>query len=111
GSRGRRSPLELTRGELRPPCYGWPMDRGTRRAVLALGLAAALGCAMRRPPADAGRGALHFPEDTFAFANDTIWEYDIDDATSHVAWRRRDPPPAFSLRCGTLARAVRQFYA
>src|SRR2546426_3623896 len=93
------------------PCYGWPMGRGVRRVVLAMMLALVLGCAVRRPHADVGRAPFRFPDDTFAFANSTIWEYEIDASTSHVAWHRREPPPAFSLRCGTIARAVRQFYA
>jgi hypothetical protein len=71
----------------------------------------ALGCAVRVAPSLPSRAPFRFPADTFSFANDTIWEYDVDPATGHISWRRREPPPAFSLRCGTVARAARQFYA
>jgi len=86
------------------------MGRGARGAVVATMLAVVLGCAVRHPPDDSGR-RFRFAEDTFAFANITIWEYDIDPGTKHVTWRPREPPPDFGLRCGTIARAARQFYA
>jgi hypothetical protein len=37
-------------------------------------------------------------------------EYDVDAATGHTAWRKREPPPAFALQCGAMARAARQFH-
>jgi hypothetical protein len=80
------------------------------RAV-ALVLALTLGCAARPLPLEPGRAPFRFPDDAFAFANQTIWEYDIDPATADVTWRRREPRPAFSLRCGPMARAARQFWA
>lgn len=54
--------------------------------------------------------ALRFPQDVFAFANETVWEYHDDPASGRQWWFKRDPRPAFSLRCGPMARAVRQFY-
>jgi hypothetical protein len=54
--------------------------------------------------------ALRFPQDVFAFANETVWEYHDDPASGRQGWSKRDPRPAFSLRCGPMARAVRQFY-
>jgi len=53
---------------------------------------------------------LRFPEDVFAFANETVWEYHDDPASGRLGWSKRDPRPPFSLRCGPMARAVRQFY-
>ncbi|HWP66746.1 MAG TPA: hypothetical protein VNO26_12610 [Candidatus Limnocylindria bacterium] len=84
----------------------------------------ASGCRRLRQPiavalvavALAGAGAPHaaaalrFPEDVFAFANETVWEYHTDAASGRQWWTRRDPRPPFSLRCGPMARAVRQFY-
>jgi len=78
--------------------------------ALSCGLALAWGCAARTPT-DVPRAPFRFPADTFAFANETVWIYDIDPGTRHVAWRRREPPPAFALRCGVMARAARQFYS
>jgi hypothetical protein len=78
---------------------------------VSLALALALGCAARRAPALPGRTPFAFPTDTFAFANQTVWEYDVDPATGDIDWRPREPPPDFSLRCGTMARLARQFWA
>lgn len=63
-----------------------------------------------RAPSAAAR-PFRFPADTFAFANETVWEYDVDPVTKRVAWHERDPPPPFSLRCGPMARGARQFFA
>jgi hypothetical protein len=77
-----------------------------------LGLAILLsGCAPRTIRVDGQRNAFRFPSDAFAFPNETIWEYDTEPVTGHIAWRRREPRPAFALRCGTMARAARQFWA
>lgn len=80
-----------------------------RAALLAMLLA---GCAAGVPlPAARGAAALRFPEDVFAFANETVWEYHHDPATGRRWWYERDPRPPFSLRCGPMARAIRQFHA
>ena len=79
-----------------------------RRALAAL-LALALGCAVRTAPADLGHASFVFETATFAFANETVWEYDL--GTSRGAWRKREPRPDFALRCGTMVRAARQFWA
>jgi len=77
-------------------------------AVLVATCAATVGCAARgapRPPTP-----FDFARDTFAFSNETVWEYHVDVAPGETSWRRRDPPPPFSLRCGNMARAARQFH-
>ena len=79
--------------------------------ALAATLALSLGCAARTLPGDLRPGPFRFPADIFAFANETVWEYGLDPATGLRSWRRREPRPPFSLRCGTMARAARQFYA
>jgi len=70
-----------------------------------------LGCAARQAPSVPGRAPFVFPADAFAFANQTVWEYDVDPVSGSIAWRPREPPPEFSLRCGTMARLARQFWA
>jgi hypothetical protein len=75
--------------------------------VLALAVALLAGCAAVQPAP--GGAPFRFPADAFAFANETVWEYDADPATGRIDWRRRTPRPAFSLRCGSMARAARQF--
>ena len=69
-----------------------------------------LGCAARAPVVP-DRAPFEFPGDAFAFANITVWEYDVDPASGGITWRPRQPPPDFSLRCGTMARLARQFWA
>lgn len=83
--------------------------RCERCAVVLLALA--LGCAR------AGRSvppplppAFEFPADTFAFSNETAWEYRVPADGSRAEWTRRDPRPDFVLRCGNMARAARQFH-
>jgi hypothetical protein len=80
--------------------------RGWLAAVLAV-LAACGGRASAVPPSVS---VLRFPEDVFAFANETVWEYHADDGTGAHGWTKRHPRPPFSLRCGPMVRAVRQFF-
>jgi hypothetical protein len=61
--------------------------------------------------ASAARAATHFDlhRDTFAFSNDTVLQYGVDErGVLHIS--RRDKPVAFSHRCFVLTRAVLQFY-
>jgi hypothetical protein len=52
---------------------------------------------------------FEFERDTFAFANELIWEYQFDTATSKTTFRRREPKPHYAHRCFVLTRAARQF--
>ena len=82
------------------------MAIGERPPVVVLALV--VGCAACATPVDLGHQRFRFPADTFAFANETVWVYAAGGGGS---WHRREPPPPFSLRCGTMVRAARQFYA
>lgn len=82
------------------------MPRVRWLAASALLAAACHGPHVVSPAADAFR----FDRDTFAFANETVWEYHVDPVAGTSWWRERDPRPPFSLRCGTMARAARQFH-
>lgn len=75
--------------------------------MLLLGVVPLAGCAARAP-APAGT-TFRFGADTFAFENETVWEYRRDPATGRLEWRRHEPRPEFSMRCGNMARAARQF--
>lgn len=76
-------------------------------ALLAVALCAAgAGCGPRRVATPV---AFVFARDTFAFANETVWEYHVDTATGATRWVKRNPRPPFALRCGNMARAARQF--
>ncbi len=50
-----------------------------------------------------------FERDSFAFANELVWAYQVEPATGKMAFRRRRPQPAYTHRCFVLARAARQF--
>jgi len=85
--------------------------RGTLPRLVALVLLGALVSCAAGPARPPGRARFAFPDDAFAFANITVWEYDVDAASGSIMWRPRQPPPDFSLRCGTMARLARQFWA
>lgn len=53
--------------------------------------------------------ALVFPEETFAFSNDTVFAYGTDEQGG-LTMVRKDKPPDFSHRCFILARATLQFH-
>lgn len=50
-----------------------------------------------------------FGRDSFAFANELIWEYRFDAASGRTTFLRREPRPDYAHRCFVLARAARQF--
>ncbi len=58
---------------------------------------------------EAGGRPFEFEHDTFAFANELLWEYQFDPATGKTTVRWRKPRPDYTHRCFVLTRAVRQF--
>jgi hypothetical protein len=50
-----------------------------------------------------------FARDSFAFANELLWEYELDAAAGKMIFRRREPKPGYAHRCFVLTRAARQF--
>jgi hypothetical protein len=56
------------------------------------------------------RRRFEFDRDTFAFANQLVWEYHFDESSGATTARRRVPPPDYALRCFVLVRAVRLFF-
>jgi hypothetical protein len=53
---------------------------------------------------------FEFARDSFAFANELVWEYQINVATGKRALGSRDPKPEYAHRCFALARVARQFF-
>ena len=53
--------------------------------------------------------AFDFEKDTFAFANQLVWEYGYD-ADGHWVSHRRTPKPDYTLHCFVVARSARQFF-
>ena len=58
----------------------------------------------------AAQRTLHFQfeRDTFAFANELVWEYRFEPGTGAVTTFRNNPPPGYSHRCFVMVRSVRQ---
>jgi hypothetical protein len=52
---------------------------------------------------------FHFERDTFAFANELVWEYRLEPGATTMTTLRNDPPPAYAHRCFVMVRSVRQF--
>jgi len=52
---------------------------------------------------------FEFARDSFAFANELLWEYKFNSATGKTTFRKREPKPDYALRCFVLTRAARQF--
>ena len=83
-----------------PGCWRW---------LLLIGVAIALtGCATSQPATSASRRFV-FERDTFAYANELVWEYHYDE---HGNWvhNRREPKPDYTHRCFVVARAAKQFF-
>jgi hypothetical protein len=52
---------------------------------------------------------FEFARDTFAFENETYWEYHFDTAAGTTSFSPRQPKPTYAHRCFVLTRAARQF--
>jgi hypothetical protein len=52
---------------------------------------------------------FEFARDSFAFANELLWEYQFDAVTGKTTFYRRKPKPDYALRCFVLTRVARQF--
>jgi len=50
-----------------------------------------------------------FSRDTFAYRNELMWEYLVDEKTGQVTTRKNDPPPTYAHRCFVVVRSARQF--
>jgi hypothetical protein len=66
------------------------------------------GCATA-PPARQER-KFNFQQDTFAFANELVWEYHFDGQTGARTTTRREPKPDYTLHCFVVAKAAKQFF-
>jgi hypothetical protein len=58
----------------------------------------------------AGPRQFEFARDTFAFKNETYWEYHFDTASGKTTFSKREPKPDYAHRCFVLTRAARQFF-
>ncbi len=65
------------------------------------------GCATYKPVA---QRHFDFSDDTFAYANELVWEYHFDENGRRLVTRRA-PAPEYTLHCFVLARTARQFFS
>jgi len=80
------------------------------RSSLALFIALLVtGCASTERRQPTGRSFV-FERDTFAFANELLWEYEVNEATGERTTRTREPKPDYHHYCFPMTRAARQFY-
>lgn len=65
------------------------------------------GCACRQP--FVGARPFDFHTDSFAYANQLVWEYHFDENGKWVH-HRREPPADYTRHCFVVARSARQFF-
>ncbi len=53
---------------------------------------------------------FEFDRDTFAYANELVWEYLEDPAAQRLISRRRQTPRSYTHRCFVMVRSARQFF-
>jgi hypothetical protein len=78
-----------------------------RGFVAGLILLLLCGCAGQKP--FVGSRPFDFQHDTFAYANDLVWEYHFD-ANGKWVHQRREPEPDYTHHCFVVARTARQFF-
>jgi hypothetical protein len=52
---------------------------------------------------------FQFERDTFAYANELVWEYRLEEGADTMTTFLNDPPPTYAHRCFVMVRSVRQF--
>jgi hypothetical protein len=62
---------------------------------------------LNTPPQSAPR--FIFERDTFAYANELVWEYRLEEGSDVMTTFRNDPPPTYAHRCFVMVRSARQF--
>lgn len=77
--------------------------------LLLLLLVGLTGCSTLKQGAIGDR-PFTFSDDTFAYANELLWEYQVDPATRQTITHRREPRPDYALRCFVMVRSARQFF-
>jgi hypothetical protein len=77
-------------------------------AILAVVLVFS-GCATSTPLAGNNR-KFNFQTDTFAFANEVVWIYEVDPVSGRQVHHRKAEKPDYVLHCFVVARSARQFF-
>src|SRR5256885_12764931 len=83
--------------------------RRVQNGALWLALAVCLaGCSTPRPQNQARQ--FNFHEDTFAYANQLVWEYNFDPVTGRATHHATVPKPNYTHHCFVVARSTHQFF-
>src|SRR5207247_10868924 len=92
------------------PCLTYPVRQ--RFSALALSGFAGLLVACSAPAATTGANSrpFKFSEDTFAYANELVWQYETDPATGKMTHHTQSPKPDYTHHCFVVALAARQFF-
>ena len=80
------------------------------RWLFLIGIALALSGCATSPPAIAKARRFDFDRDTFAYANELVWEYHFDERGRWVH-QPREPKPGYTHHCFVVARTAKQFFA
>jgi len=64
---------------------------------------------MHKNSSEAALRRFEFARDSFAFENETFWEYHFDTGSGKTRFTQREPKPSYAHRCFVLTRAARQF--
>ncbi|HSH14780.1 MAG TPA: hypothetical protein VLD18_02025, partial [Verrucomicrobiae bacterium] len=51
-----------------------------------------------------------FGEDTIAYTNELVWEYQFDDVTGETTHHPRSSPPTYSHHCFVVTKSAQQFF-
>src|SRR5262245_44685462 len=96
-------------GRLKVPTIRSPARAGRSNGwlIVLTGLLLA-GCATS-PPYASGSRHFSFEQDTFAYANELVWEYHFDD-DGKWTHRSREPKPDYTHHCFVVARSAKQFF-
>ncbi len=106
GPAARLAALIFPAGRRRPRCCaGW----ATTGWLLLLLIAVGSGCASADPTPGNSSRHFQFGKDTFAYANELVWDYGFDSSGRWTA-HKRSPKPSYTLHCLVVARSARQFF-
>src|SRR5947207_7200283 len=69
-----------------------------------------VGCSTPQATVGTKSRPFKFGEDTFAYANELVWQYETDPATGKMTHHTQSPKPDYTHHCFVLALAARQFF-
>lgn len=98
--KGRRRKAE-GQEQSRSPSFIWILS------ILVAVLFGFSGCACQKP--FVGQRPFNFQTDSFAYANELVWEYHFDENGKWVH-HKREPQPDYTRHCFVVARSARQFF-